>query len=680
MTTNEAPLPHTSGVVIVHCGDLAGGRLERRLRSVTASVPAGVRVLATALAPRQLSPSVARLVEVHVVADGAAALIEREVAGEATVVVVPYGVRVSGDWWSELVSRAAALPDSVGVLMVDSAFLFAYPTAVTSLDAPRVALLPVRGISASRRAPTTTARPTVGAVLIVKDEERRLAKCLAALEGVVDEVVVYDTGSRDATLEIARASATTVVEGFWDDDFGAARNRALAHATTDWVLSVDADEVVTADRGQLVDFLAGVGEDLCLVQLVSTTTEDAADGMESRLSRLFRRAKTEWHGALHEQPVALGGGALQMCPWLPPIRVVHSGYAVGHEKTAEKAERNLRISRAAFESASADDPSWTHLAVDYARSQALAGEFHDMLATVALLEDQEMSPAITVQLASSVIPLVMSPEKVDRAQLWTDRAEAAGDSAGATALRRAQLKGLRGDSAGAIADLERLVAQSPEEQGFDIWGKGFDAVSAVMALAQAYSGTGRRSRAAEVLTQLMLDQPDRVPVAELLTAVRSAGTPLTDLAARAPRAFVDRSSFEVPAVAADLALEWYRALLTAHPGDVRILSVGSAAAARTSVDAALEWSVLSREAGHREICALRWLAEGDIAHPRSRTLAWALLVHGLGQSTDGARLDAAADQLDASDTASVLDALRRLLPEVTALRPARTMDTAGAAG
>src|SRR5690606_19356114 len=57
-----------------------------------------------------------------------------------------------------------------------------------------------------------------------------------------DEVVVYDTGSTDRTLEIAREHADTVVEGYWDDDFAGARNRALDHATGDWILVIDADE------------------------------------------------------------------------------------------------------------------------------------------------------------------------------------------------------------------------------------------------------------------------------------------------------------------------------------------------------------------------------------------------------------------------------------------------------
>ena len=89
-------------------------------------------------------------------------------------------------------------------------------------------------------------QPTVSAVLIVKDEEDVLEASLESVQWC-DEIVVYDTGSTDGTLDIARRLATTVVEGYWDADFGAARNRALEHATGEWVLTIDADEVLDAD-------------------------------------------------------------------------------------------------------------------------------------------------------------------------------------------------------------------------------------------------------------------------------------------------------------------------------------------------------------------------------------------------------------------------------------------------
>ncbi len=83
--------------------------------------------------------------------------------------------------------------------------------------------------------------PTLSAVLIVQDEEPYLPDCLASLAGVAQEIVVLDGGSRDATVAIAeRAGARVHHRPF--DNFGAQKQAALALASGDWVLSVDADE------------------------------------------------------------------------------------------------------------------------------------------------------------------------------------------------------------------------------------------------------------------------------------------------------------------------------------------------------------------------------------------------------------------------------------------------------
>jgi hypothetical protein len=220
-----------------------------------------------------------------------------------------------------------------------------------------------------------------------------------------------------------------------------------------------------------------------------------------------------------------------------------------------------------------------------------------------------------------------------------------------------------------VTDLEGLVEAGGG--GVDLWGKAFDEVIAVRTLAQLLSGTGRVQRAADLMTGLAERAPARVPLQELLTMVKTASGRLDRLAERAPAALVERSLTETVAAAPALALEWLTALADAHPADVRLLAAGSLTASRTSIDAALEWAVRSREAGAgQQVCALRWLAEEESAHPRTRTLAWALLVHGLGQTGDAALLDGSADRLSGEDTTAVLDALRRLLPEVPSLRSA----------
>lgn len=90
------------------------------------------------------------------------------------------------------------------------------------------------------------AEPTLGVALIALNAAARLPDCLAAL-GFADEVVLIDGGSTDATVEIARAhGARVVIEREWPG-FGPQKNRALAQLSTDWILSLDTDEVVTPE-------------------------------------------------------------------------------------------------------------------------------------------------------------------------------------------------------------------------------------------------------------------------------------------------------------------------------------------------------------------------------------------------------------------------------------------------
>src|SRR5207249_3515175 len=78
--------------------------------------------------------------------------------------------------------------------------------------------------------------------MIVKNEEQFLVDCLASMRDAVDEIIIVDTGSTDATVELAEAAGAKVFHYPWQDDFAAARNESISHATGKWILWMDADE------------------------------------------------------------------------------------------------------------------------------------------------------------------------------------------------------------------------------------------------------------------------------------------------------------------------------------------------------------------------------------------------------------------------------------------------------
>jgi glycosyltransferase involved in cell wall biosynthesis len=87
--------------------------------------------------------------------------------------------------------------------------------------------------------------PTLSVILITRNEELNLANCLASLEGIAHQIVVLDTNSSDRTLEIAKNYGAVIAQPADWPGFGPQKNRALALATGDWVLSLDADERLT---------------------------------------------------------------------------------------------------------------------------------------------------------------------------------------------------------------------------------------------------------------------------------------------------------------------------------------------------------------------------------------------------------------------------------------------------
>ena len=99
--------------------------------------------------------------------------------------------------------------------------------------------------------------------VIAGDEETNLPRCLASVRGIFDEIVVVDTGSVDRTREVAREYGAKVFEFAWIDDFAAARNAALDHASGDYAFWLDADDVIEPDQREKLMAAGGPGLPRC---------------------------------------------------------------------------------------------------------------------------------------------------------------------------------------------------------------------------------------------------------------------------------------------------------------------------------------------------------------------------------------------------------------------------------
>lgn len=212
--------------------------------------------------------------------------------------------------------------------------------------------------------------PTLSLCMIVKDEEKNLPRCLQSVAGAVDEIVVVDTGSKDRTIEVARSFGAKVVEWAWRNDFAAARNVSLDHATGDWLLYLDADEeLVAGDGAALRKLLEDEANEGFFLQEVNFAGERPGfDQVNFATFRLFRnRPEYRFKGALHEQvmPELLSRGRTVAHS---TVRLRHYGYLDSHIEAQAKVTRNLKLAQAEVERRPKDAFALFNLGMEYVRS------------------------------------------------------------------------------------------------------------------------------------------------------------------------------------------------------------------------------------------------------------------------------------------------------------------------
>ncbi|EPR27794.1 MULTISPECIES: glycosyltransferase family 2 protein [Geobacillus] len=174
---------------------------------------------------------------------------------------------------------------------------------------------------------------TLALVMIVKNEERHLSRCLQSVKGIVDEMVIVDTGSTDRTKEIAYAFGAKVFDFEWVNDFSAARNYALEKSKCDWNLVLDADEYIMNDCGSIIrNFIEKNDKIIGRIKRIDEFIQDGEKRYaQSYLSRLLPKG-VKYVGRVHEQ----------VNSDLPrenlDIEVYHDGYVY-----TDKTDRNLKL-------------------------------------------------------------------------------------------------------------------------------------------------------------------------------------------------------------------------------------------------------------------------------------------------------------------------------------------------
>ncbi len=187
----------------------------------------------------------------------------------------------------------------------------------------------------------------VSLTVIARDEEKNLPHCLESVRGIFDEIVVVDTGSVDCTREVAREYGAEVFEFAWIDDFAAARNAALGHATGDYAFWLDADDVIEpGQRAALRMLLDGLRSGDEAAYVVRCACDPGSDGSGGSTVvdhiRLFPlRPDVRWSYRVHEQILPALRRAGVPVRWTDLV-VRHTGYA-DVALRARKLDRDARI-------------------------------------------------------------------------------------------------------------------------------------------------------------------------------------------------------------------------------------------------------------------------------------------------------------------------------------------------
>jgi glycosyltransferase involved in cell wall biosynthesis len=209
--------------------------------------------------------------------------------------------------------------------------------------------------------------------MVVRNEERNLARCLDSVRGLAGEFIIVDTGSTDATPRVAAQYGAEVIPfDFTRVDFAAARNRALARAQSRWILVLDADETLDGGSARTLRQLVTLDQN-ALDQNVGYLLErhnhssDAGPATRDYVVRLFpNRPDYRYRGRVHETidaSILAGGGRLQKTG----IRIDHD-FSSNAEARRRKNQWYVEILKEEI----AADPS------DDSRLDFLAAEYHQL--------------------------------------------------------------------------------------------------------------------------------------------------------------------------------------------------------------------------------------------------------------------------------------------------------------
>jgi len=179
---------------------------------------------------------------------------------------------------------------------------------------------------------------SISLVIIAKDEANSIERAILSAKGIVDEIIVIDTGSKDNTVQIAKQNGAFVFHFDWSENFSEVRNFAISKASKDWILTIDADEIIEQfDKDILYNSNKKIGGYLVNIKNYLNQQNDFTTHKYTRV--FFNNKNFHYSGRIHEQiRESIEQQGFEIAE--STILIEHFGYI---QTSEEKLLRNLKL-------------------------------------------------------------------------------------------------------------------------------------------------------------------------------------------------------------------------------------------------------------------------------------------------------------------------------------------------
>ena len=351
-------------------------------------------------------------------------------------------------------------------------------------------------------------QPTLSLCMIVRDEAELLPRFIDAVAGLWDEWIVVDTGSVDDTVALVRAAGAQVFDHAWTGDFAAARNAALAHATGDWILVLDADEFVSPEG--IAEIRAMIANEAIGAANVPMRNPLPFGNVRiTPLLRLFRNAPNIWFEyPIHEDVTASVTAMLrQSGRRLETLReeVEHVGYIRDRAVAKDKRARDQAI----LERCLSDDPGdayswfkllslarfWADRALELETANAVEAQLRERGAV--WIEGKHFAGELL-----AMVGLVLHQRRPRIAAAFFDEWMLVAPESCELHLRRGEMREQAGDLEGAVGDFEQCLAVD-----FRTQNRQMATVRPRLGLARIAIARGRLDDAFALTEEALADNP-----------------------------------------------------------------------------------------------------------------------------------------------------------------------------